>query len=320
MPTSGRPAARRRAAAAPPDRVLVLYRKSTYETLALDRRDARFLDLLERRDPTVRKMETVHLQHRRCLEQVLSALDRAGVRATAMERSALRRTDAFDLIVTIGGDGTFLNASHRVLDVPVLGVVSSDASTGHFCATDGERFAAVFRDVASGRLRPLTLQRLQVVVGTDPVPEPALNEVLLCHRNPAATSRYLVSVDGFEEEQKSSGVWIATAAGSTAAIGSAGGTVLPPQSRRIQFLVREPYLGVPGRAAFRLLRGFLDPRQRMVFASKMDEGKIFVDGPHISRPFGFGERLSVGLSDHPLRVYGMRVTGAARVREDVIGP
>ena len=273
--------------------------------LALERRDARFLELIERRDATVRKMEIIHEQHVRCLDRVREEFVRHRIAFDLVERSFQNRLEAYDLIVTVGGDGTFLSASHRIDTVPILGVVSSDASVGHFCGANVETFGQILEELLAGRLSPVLLHRLEVQVGQTKIPERALNDVLLCHQNPAATSRYLVQLNGYEEEQKSSGVWIASASGSTAAIGSAGGMVLPPRSRRIQFLVREPYLR--DSSGYRLRRGFLSPRQRLVFASKMDKGLVFIDGHHITYPFGFGERLSFGLSDQPLRVFGMRV-------------
>lgn len=287
------------------DRVLVVYRKSTYQTLALDRRDPAFLDLLERHDPTVRLMEQVHRQHTRALESVVETLMALGIPHSTMERGTVRKFTGLDLVITVGGDGTFLNASHRMpAGVPLLGLVSSDASEGHFCATTAAGFPRTMRTLIAGDMKPILLQRLQVTIGGKPVPELALNDVLLCHRNAAAMSRYLVMLDGYQEEQKSSGVWIATAAGSTGAIGSSGGVVVPPRSRRIQFVVREPYLG--RRREYRLLKGFVQPGQSLEFASKMDQGKIYVDGPHIAYPYPFGTRLSVRVSDQPLTVYAMR--------------
>jgi NAD+ kinase len=287
------------------ERVLVVYRKSTYQTIALERRDAHFLDLLERRDPTVRLMEQVHKQNTRSLETVVETLMGLGIKHTTMERGTVRKFQGLDLVIAVGGDGTFLNASHRMpAGVPLLGVVSSDASEGHFCATTSAAFERTMRKLLAGRLRPVLLQRLQVTIDGTPLTDLALNDVLLCHRNAAAMSRYIVSLDGAHEEQKSSGVWIATASGSTGAIGSAGGVVVPPRSKRIQFVVREPYLG--RRGEYHLLRGFVQPHQRLQFASKMDQGKIYVDGPHISYPYPFGTRLTVGLSDQPLTAYGMR--------------
>ena len=82
---------------------------------------------------------------------------------------------------------------------------------------------------------------MQVEIDGVPVYSRVLNDVLFSHPIPAATTRYAIRRDGRAEEQRSSGVWIATAAGSTAAIHSAGGKILPITSQRLQFVVREPY-------------------------------------------------------------------------------
>ena len=52
--------------------------------------ERRFLELIERRDPTVSRMEEVHRQHTRCLEQVVTSLMTFGVKFTTMERSAIQ--------------------------------------------------------------------------------------------------------------------------------------------------------------------------------------------------------------------------------------
>ncbi|MBI4863120.1 MAG: NAD(+)/NADH kinase [Candidatus Riflebacteria bacterium] len=287
------------------ERVLVLYRKSTYQAMALEKKDQRFLELIQTKDPSVSRMERAHQQHYRCLHIVQEALAKYQLEVTAAELSLIGSAGGHDLVVTVGGDGTFLSASHYLQDTPVLGVVSSDASVGHFCGATAARFPRMLKAVLEGEVKSASLQRLKVFLSDAPLRELALNEVLLCHRNPASTSRYLIRVNDVQEEQVSSGAWIATASGSTAAIGSAGGKLMPPLSRRIQFKIREPYR--KHRDRYVLKSGFACPDQKLTFISKMEEGKIFVDGPHISYPFGLGERLSIGLSEHPLRVFGMAI-------------
>ena len=77
---------------------------------------------------------------------------------------------------------------------------------------------------------------MRVELNGESLHDRVLNEALFCHASPAATSRYILRVaraDGAEpdvladEEQKSSGLWVGPAAGSTAAQRSAGGSVLP---------------------------------------------------------------------------------------------
>jgi len=56
-------------------------------------------------------------------------------------------------------------------------------------------------------------------------------------------SRYYLQVGKLLEEQRSSGVWIATAAGSTGGLRSAGGKVLPKEDKKFQYKPRELYYG-----------------------------------------------------------------------------
>ena len=84
-----------------------------------------------------------------------------------------------------------------------------------------------------------------------------LNDILVAHQCPAAMSRYRISVDGQCEEQYGSGVWISTAAGSTAGILSAGGRVMRPGSKRIQYMSRELF-DRPD-TAYSLRGGTIDP-------------------------------------------------------------
>src|SRR5262249_40637486 len=104
-------------------------------------------------------------------------------------------------------------------------------------------------------------------------------------------------------EQKSSGIWIGPAAGSTAAIRSAGGRVLAPRSRLIQYVVREPY--TPTGMAYRCEHGLVSPGDALEILNKMREAALFIDGPRPGAPGEIGQRVRFDLSDEPLRVIGL---------------
>src|SRR4029434_11165662 len=85
------------------------------------------------------------------------------------------------------------------------------------------------------------LARMQVTINDRLLPYYALNDLLVAHANPAAMTSYTIQLGTISEPQRSSGLWIATAAGSTAAIRAAGGRMLPLRSRKLQYLVTEPH-------------------------------------------------------------------------------
>ena len=153
-------------------------------------------------------------------------------------------------------------------------------------------------------MKPVTVPRLEFWVNGVRNRWPILNDLLVCTASPAGTSRYLLKWGARSEEQMSSGVWISTAAGSTAAIFSAGGKAQPLTSRSFQFLVREPYQKKFGPR--RLVKGVLGAGQKLEIISRMKEGRIFADGPNLVVPFRLGDRLQVKTSNKPLRLIGLR--------------
>merc|ERR1719453_732725 len=85
---------------------------------------------------------------------------------------------------------------------------------------------------------------------------PALNDILLAHPSPAAVSRMQVSklkgnvIPSFQMTENnegseifslnawSSGMWVSSASGSTAAMKAAGGTPMNQTSSELQYLIR----------------------------------------------------------------------------------
>jgi NAD+ kinase len=117
-----------------------------------------------------------------------------------------------------------------------------------------------------------------------------------------------VSFAGQSEEQRSSGVWVCTAAGSTGAARSAGGRVLPFASNKLQLVVREPYLEVRNSARpdpISLDRIVFQPPETMTLLSKMEDARLYLDGPYRQVPVGLGDRVVCGVSAEPLTVFGL---------------
>jgi NAD+ kinase len=214
--------------------------------------------------------------------------------------------DDFDLVVTVGGDGTVLHASHAIARTPVLAVNSApDSSVGFFTCTDAAKFGDKLDEVLAGELKPVRLSRMEVRVNGKVVTDRALNDVLFCHDCPASTTRYVLACNGLSESQLSSGVWVSTAAGSTAAVKSAGGKTLPMGSRRLQFKVREP---IPqGRASAQSMptvtHGFVQDGEALTLTSRTDRAGLYVDGPHVVFSVNFGDEVRLSNAHRPLNLF-----------------
>ncbi len=287
-------------------RVLVIYKKSAYQIYVRDRRHARIKQLIAANDPTVMHLLRAHRHHLEALDEAKRALAELGARAVFRHRSHARQAREFDLVVTLGGDGTLLWASHLVgADAPVLAInTAPEDSVGFFCAGKKHGLHAVFAQALRGKLRELKLARMRVDVDGALVSKRVLNDVLFCHECPASTSRYTIRLGSLREQHKSSGVWIGPAAGSTAAQSSAGGRALPIRSQQLQFVVREPYNA--RNAPPQLGRGLVAPGETLHIESYIRAGRLFIDGPHEMRRVHMASRIQLQLSDEPLTLLGFR--------------
>lgn len=291
-------------------RVLVVYKKSAYQTNVKERKNPRFLQLLARKDPSVARLVEAHDDHQATLEEAHTALDRLGVPATFRFRGDEGLVEDVDLVVTIGGDGTLLWAACWVgVGTPMIAINSAPHdSVGHFCAGKKGHVRSLLARALEGSLRKTELTRMQVKLDDEIVTRRVLNDMLFAHPSPAATSRYLLSLEpkrgrARTEEQKSSGIWIGPAAGSTAAQLSAGGDVLPITSKKLQFVVREPYK--PGGRRMAIPRGLIADGGRLRITSKIREGRLFIDGPHRMRDVRMGSEIVLSRSNEPLTLLGL---------------
>lgn len=281
-----------------------------YERFIQEQRDPKAISLFQRRDISVARWKKAHLAHQLTLKHVQLTLRALGAKITVL-RSPGVVFDASDasLVVTVGGDGTLLAASHHVGSIPILGVNSSPAhSVGFFCPAHLGNLEATLRSALDGSLPSVLLSRMQVSVNNRICSRRVLNEALFCHAIPAATSRYIVSFGGQTEEQRSSGVWVSTAAGSTGAARSAGGRVLPFTSRKLQLVVREPYLETRGQTRqgpIALDHLVITPPEAITLLSKMEDARLYLDGPYRQMPVGLGDRVVCSVSDEPLHVFGL---------------
>lgn len=297
-------------------RVLVVLKRSSWRKWIEEERDARIERLVAAEDETVRRMRPGHQAHTETIEEVRRALYDLGAEATYTEHPHHFRVEGrCDLVVTVGGDGTLLAASHGIgAGVPLLGVNSAPMqSVGFFCAAKKGRAKAALAAALSGDLKRVELTRMRVELDGALLHDRVLNEALFCHASPAATSRYILRLvqqrdrgkarEIDVEEQKSSGLWVGPAAGSTAAQRSAGGKVLPLTSGKLQYVVREPYR-IEGHM-LRLAQGLFDEDQALEIKSKMRQARVFLDGDHIMHEVTIGNVVTMRRSAEPLTVLGL---------------
>ena len=249
-------------------------------------------------DPAV--IEAAARNHEAALAAVRAACAGHQLVERRVDQLAAKDVEGVDLVVTAGGDGTVFSANALAGDRPMLTVNSDpDRSIGHFTRCLAPEFAQRFADWVAGRTRCEDIPRLVARIPDTGAEYRILNDCLFTSRHPAALTRYLLEVDGQREFQESSGVWIATAAGSTGGIRSAGVQPMLPHQAALLFKVREPF---PGRRLCTVTEGHQVPPRGLRITSAMAEVALYIDGPHQEVSLKPGGSVEFGACATPLRL------------------
>ena len=222
--------------------------------------------------------------------------------APAADREALHRElPGTDVLVVLGGDGTFLRAAHAVIedDVPLLGInVGKVGFLSKVEATDVERVLAT---LVEGRyeIEPrMALESRILRGGTEPSGERllALNDVVIARGSLARVVRLDTSID---ESHLASfiadGLVVATPTGSTGYSFSAGGPILGPTARN---LVVTPIAGYLTTIRSVVVGPTAVVRCRVVDAH---EALVSVDGRE-DIPLAVGDVVEVRAIERPVRL------------------
>lgn len=256
------------------------------------------------------RLQRAHDEHYETLDGLRSRLRGQQVPFTEITRDTeWPAAESFDAVLTVGGDGTLLSASHKIVDdTIVVGIRSSRSSVGYLCVYGGDELDAVVDDLLNRRLKTISVQRMLAKVrraGSSDVyvSEPVLNDFLYSNVNPAATTRYRIRSGRKIELQKSSGIWIATAVGSSAGIAGAGGEKMSWSDQRCQFRVREVFAG--GKIKPTMIQGFFDPAEELFeIENRSEKAFLALDGQHGEVPLILGDKILFCRAPHLVLAVG----------------
>jgi NAD+ kinase len=201
------------------------------------------------------------------------------------------------MVMTVGGDGTLLAASHHLgKDDKIMGFKSSRSSVGYLCLGDRTMIPEVVKRLFSNTLAYVSVARLCAKVtragAADAiVSEPVLNDILFVNANPASTTRYMIHHGNDCEEHRSSGIWFSTAIGSSAGIRAAGGERVPSTARLFQYRVRELYR--PTGSRLHLAGGFFEENSGLRVQNFNESGLLALDGQHGAIELSYGDEFVV---------------------------
>lgn len=241
---------------------------------------------------SVIRMRASHEAHYTTLQAVLEELARLKIKPWVVEGAGIDFVARpGDVVVCCGGDGTVLSASHRCGPGVRLMAINSDPerSKGRFCSSGVKDLERLQHKIAAVTL----ISRMAVFVNEELVSARVLNEVLFSHACPAAMTRVMIGTDLY----RCSGLWVGTAAGSTGALKSAGGEILPITNPTLQAIVREPFEPtLEQQVRFNAL-GF-------TLVNKTSDATLYLDGPFLRVPVRFDQAVRCSNSPEPLEMIG----------------
>ena len=250
-----------------------------------------------------RDIEIADREHSACMQKVSAILHEHDVYTHSIDADTTCPDTDFDLVLAVGGDGTVLYANHALNNSQstIIGVRSSHSSVGHLCAYDYQHVDLLATALRQNKFKITNLQRMQALItsaGQQTNTSAVLNDFLFANSNPAATTRYLLNFQEQWEMHKSSGIWIATAAGSAAALRAAGGQAMAITASNLQFLVRELYQPLTSN-----MRGaeFDCSKEHFQIVSLCDAAMLSLDGQYRLININYGDMISFRLAT-PLRL------------------
>ncbi len=217
--------------------------------------------------------------------------------ANGDDRMAAEFGDGLELILSVGGDGTFLRAAHvaSAVGCPVLGV--KVGRMGFLTEVEPEEAPSLLELVATGGAR--IEERLAVLARPESrvlAPQWALNEVIVEKRARHRLVRLALYVgDVYVTTLSADGVIVATPTGSTAYSFSAGGPIVTPA---IPCLLVTPV--APHMVFDRTLVIGADDRVNLEVVGD-EPGLISADGRE-SLELPIGSRVRIGAAPNPARL------------------
>lgn len=204
-----------------------------------------------------------------------------------------------DIIIIIGGDGTFLSVARHAVEhqVPIVGF--NLGSLGFLTELSKESIKKSIVDIFTNQVKMSERTLLEAdIKGEKWV---ALNDVVLSKGNIARIIGLMLEIDGAGiAEIRADGLIISTPTGSTAYSLSAGGPIVTPE---VNGIVVTPIC--PHSLTFRPLVIPDDSQVRITHVCEGAEVFITIDGQSVI-PFEFGEHIGVGIHHKKLKIFVSR--------------
>ena len=196
-------------------------------------------------------------------------------------------------------------------------------SYGALCAVTAANMDQFIPQMLYGDIKPVPRTRLQTIVQStlkETKLPPALNDVLIAHPNPAAVSRFRLRFVNTNKDACqttsdvlnvwSSGMWVSTATGSSAAIQAAGGYIMDPMEEDLQYAVREHLTESGKEYQLEYGKGIIKGGEQVLNLRWSSlEGELYVDGSSEHHSIKLGDEVMISNEAPKLYIFPKLING-----------
>ena len=146
----------------------------------------------------LKDIDLEHDQHYETLNELLRGLKKSGVEFDQVLREHAWPQEKYEIIFTVGGDGTLLHASSKLHhSQKIVPIRSSSKSVGFLCQLQKEEIQLAIQKIEDNQAKFMPIQRIQALIQrvsskNVELSSPALNEILFASNHPASIARYQI--------------------------------------------------------------------------------------------------------------------------------
>jgi len=264
--------------------ILVVLKESKYEAYA---KNNKFKNAFSKNKKYLEELSRCHKNQNNTIKKVIEKLNSLNIKYEIIELKKLKEIKNKNIVITIGGDGTFLTTSHFINDnTPILGINSDhNNSVGFFCAYNSKNIEKALDKL--NKIEKNKYNRLQIKINNKRIKEYALNDVFIGNKNPALTS--IIEIEN--NKPKCSGMLASTALGSSSWMNQMNGKKMPLNSFEIQYKLRDHKKSKP------------KITKKINAKNFTKNSAIYIDGGHLFYDIQFGDNIKIE-NGKPLTIMG----------------
>jgi NAD kinase len=245
---------------------------------------------------------SAHKKQERFEEQLKSICKELSLQVTYIREDEVEEytTTSYDLVMTCGGDGTFLNAAQLFDKQPLIGLNSdfhddpAKGSIGGLTILNHTNLEEGLTKIKNKEYHIEQWKRLYITINGKRMPDLAVNDIYVGSPLAYATSHFEVFWDGQIEQFKGcSGMLATTGMGSNSWFKHAQGTPFANKLPIFGFLIRDPNVDRHSR----FTKGIVPEGKELIIKPHRSDYVVSIDSKPHNYELHETDVLGIGLSD-----------------------